>query len=305
MRKSSRGNRELWGLIALFAVFLASVTYYERVAQETLPPTTPSSFVPQGAGVKALYLLLKQEHFKVDQWQTVWNSLPSDAGLLVVVEPLEREVTGGEIAGLHRWIEQGGSLLYLTNQPNGKNPEDTVTGDIEVVKSDQTKETVSPAIANSPYTRNVGKITVASPVRLSPDSRGGYTTLFRDGHGIVAVHKSLGKGQVIVLADTVTASNAAIKEADNAVLFVDIAAATTGATGRTVVFDEYHHGVGFTQHGEDTGDSLLSSMPLPMRLAVWHLLGLSALIAYNGNRRFGRPRLLRTPVYRPSTDYVG
>src|SRR5205085_12049217 len=44
---------------------------------------------------------------------------------------------------------------------------------------------------------------------------------------------------------------------------------------------------------------------VPLRLGFLHLLGLGALLIYNGNRRFRQARTLAPPDYRPSTDYVG
>jgi hypothetical protein len=290
--------------LTLFAVFLVSSTYYEHVAQESVAPEVPSSNVVQAAGAKALYLLYQKEGFRVDQLTSNWNRLNSDSSLLIVIEPLERTVVPGEIDPLRRWIESGGTLLYLTAQESDVNPNDSVAGDIAVVSAKKTREEATPEAIASPYLENVSRVSVTSSVRLKPSRKAKVTTLLRDSQGIVALQKSLGKGNVIVVADTTAATNATVREADNVLFLMNIASSSVRDGSHEILFDEYHHGVGFTQSDHE-GSGLIASMPLPMRLAVWHLAGLGVLLLYNGNRRFGLPRnLIQTP-YRPSTDYVG
>src|SRR5579859_7434753 len=88
-RRTGRGTPEIWGLAVLFAVFLAAVTYYQQIAQETTSHDAPSSFNAQGPGIKAFYLLLEREGYRVDRLETAWDSLDRQAGLLVVAEPFD------------------------------------------------------------------------------------------------------------------------------------------------------------------------------------------------------------------------
>ena len=303
-----RGRRiatEIWILLGLFAAFLAFVAYFERIGQEKTAAVTPSSYNPKAQGVKALYLLFAQTGYPVTRLTTNWNGLDSSDRLLIVVEPFEREVDPSEDAALHRWLMSGGTLLYLvTSPPRPLDPNDTVAGDVAVIagKADQTE--VRPDAPDSPYLRHVARFAVKSAVRLQPASHGKYETLFHDDQGALTLHKPLGKGHVLVVANSAAASNRFIREADNAVFLVNVAAASLGAQGGNIVFDEYHHGVGF-EGSVESGDSTWDYMPKSVRLALWQALGLLALLVYNGNRRFGRPRMLPAPTYRPSTDYVG
>ena len=110
-RKSSQ--REYWGMALLLIILLVSALYFNKIGQEVTGQSEPSSLNTQQPGAKALFLLLKQEGFRVDQLETNWSGLTSDAGLLVVIEPFDRDrqaISKSEIQKLHEWIVQGGSL---------------------------------------------------------------------------------------------------------------------------------------------------------------------------------------------------
>jgi hypothetical protein len=310
MRKGKRGNRELIGLGVLFVLFIAALLMFERVAQQTVPHDVPSTLNSQSAGAKALYLLLQKEGFATDRMEAPWTALNSTVGLLVVIEPLrdDRVVTAEELASLKSWIESGGSVLFMVTLPARPiDAKDQIAGDIAIVEGDKKAKDLPPFAPDSPYVRNVALLHVASPVRLKAGSNSHYQTLFRDAGGALAAEKAMGKGHVIVLANSVAASNSAIAQADNAILLYNIAAQTLQTSHRTIAFDEYHHGVGFESHdsGEAPQESMFASAPKPVRFVLLHLCALGALLIYVGNRRFGPMRSLHQTMYRASTDYVG
>src|SRR5205823_1741955 len=158
---------------------------------------------------------------------------------------------------------------------------------------------------DSPYLAHVEKLAFASPIRLKPAAKSGYTTLFEDKAGPLVLVKRLGKGQVLVVANRKAAANSGIQEADNAVFLYNIAAQTAGAAHGTVLFDEYHHGIGFAQAATNGKESLAANVPLPLWLLFWHGVGLFLILLYNGNRRFGPPKWAGPVLARPSTDYIG
>lgn len=302
--KRQRFSREIWGLVVLFALFLASAVYYERKAQEVTPHETPTSFNTSSAGVKALYLLLDSQGYAVNRLETSWNGLNSQHGLLVLIEPFTRNVEKGEIDALKRWVTQGGTVLFLvTAPPRPLDASDSVFGDIALVNGAEAAQEVAPSVTNSPYTENVKAMRFESPVRLQPARKRVYQTLFAVSDGALALTKPLGKGRVILVANSGAASNANVKEADNAVFLVNVAATALGESGRMILFDEYHHGVGFASRGPS--DGIMQHLPLPLRLTLWHGVALLLLLIYNGNRRFGRPLPSPQVNARPSTDYLG
>ncbi len=299
---------EAWALLVLLILFVGFAAYYARIGQEKTARDTPSTFNVKPQGVKALYLLLDHFHYPLAQLCTTLNALDSGDRLLIVVEPLDpdRPITTEEIASLHDWVAQGGTVLwFVTSPPRPLQPDDTVFGDVAITAAPEQPSDVAPNLSGSPYLRDVSHIVVNSPVRLEPAPKAPYEILFRDQAGAIALHKTLGKGHCLVVANSIAATNAAINTADNAVFLVNIADAALQGTDGRILFDEYHHGVGFANRDTSGDDTQFGSLPAPVRLAVWHLCGLGALLIYNGNRRFGRPRLLPVARYRPSTDYIG
>lgn len=309
MRKGKRGNRELIGLGMLFVLFIAALLLFERVAQETVPHDVPSTLNSQAAGAKALYLLLQKEGFATDRMESPWTALNAGIGLLAVIEPLraDRAVTADELAALKSWVEAGGTVLFMvTLPPRPIDAKDTIAGDIAIVSGDSKPKDLPPVAPDSPYVRKVSLLHVASPVRLKA-ANSHYRTLFRDEGGALAAEKSMGRGHVIILANSVAASNSAIVQADNAILLYNIAAETLKTSRRTIAFDEYHHGVGFENRGSGqvAEGGMFASAPKPVRFLLLHLCALGAVLLYVGNRRFGPIRTLHAVPYRASTDYVG
>lgn len=305
-----RQNREIWGLIALFAVFIAFATYSNRVAQEATTPNTPSMYNAQGAGLKAFHLLLERQGLRVADLRSGWNALTPADGLLIVAEPLDpgRPITKEELEAVRAWVTRGGSVLFLVTAPaRGFDPDDPLFGDVSVIQAEPEAVRVPPAAPDSPLLADVRDIAFRSPVRLLPAASASYKTLFRDDAGAIALWKPLGQGQLVVASAASIAENSGIREADNAVLLVNLAVKLRKSPRSTVLFDEYHHGVGLARSegipGKEGG--LLENLPVPLRLGFLHLLGFGALLAYNANRRFGKRKTLAPTDYRPSTDYVG
>ncbi len=311
MRNRLRGGREILGIFLLFGLFLIFVIYSERIAQETTPAATPSMHNAKAGGVKALNLLLEQQGYKVADLRSPWNTLQNSAGLLIAIEPFERTrpVLEGEIAALTRWVQNGGHLLYLVAAPERPyDPKDSLTGDIAVIGSKQTAPTqIKPKseFAADPVMQGVALLNIGGPVRLQAKAGSPYRVLARDKDGNLILEKTVGKGKFWAIASTSLASNAGIREDDNAVFLVNLVTAAVGTTSKTVLFDEYHHGVGLLDAPGSGERGLLAATPLGIKLAVLHLLLLTVLVIYNGNRLFGKPKHVPVPQYRSSTDFLG
>jgi hypothetical protein len=310
-----RGARlEIWGLLALFGLFLASTLFFEQVAQETGALVEPSSLAAQPVGVKALYLLYEGFHYRVDRLRRPWNTITSNDGLVLLIEPESRSPAADEIPALKKWIEAGGTALFIVSERPDATPssdeetdtekKDTIAGDVDPTKVKPTTRSVAPLVTDSPYTRDVKNLSVTSSVRLKLPPKSEYQILFKDSDGVIAVHKPLGKGHVLIVANDKLAANKGIEDEDNVVFLNNIAQEAVGTTHRQIVFDEYHHGVGFEHQAGDQSQGILASMPVPLRLGLWHLLGFGALLLYNGNRRFGQPRTLPQSQYRLRADFV-
>jgi hypothetical protein len=302
-----RANSELLSLSALMIAFLFAAVHYKQAGNEALPRTAPSSLNAGAPGAKALFLLLSRLGFRADRQEANWQALTSEGGLLIVIEPLvqQRAPTTAEIAALRQWVERGGTVLYcVTEPPRPLQPDDPLAGDLAIVAGSAASHLVEPEPTGSPYLREVKQISMSCPVRLAPAPGTGYQTLVRDADGAILVAKPIGRGHLVVAANLNLTSNAGIQQADNAVVMVNVVSAAIGTTGKTVLFDEYHHGAGFEGDAGAQTESLWYNIPFPARLTLLHLLGLFGLLVYNGSRRFGMPRPLPTPTARSGADYV-
>lgn len=305
-----RGRIEIWGLVLFFALFLVLATVLNKAGQSAVPNTAPSSLNAKPLGAKALYMLLEQVGYRVDRLEAPWGTLGREDGLLVAIEPFDKDrpFSPAENATLTKWVRDGGSLLLITQQPQDAQPDDPLGGDMTIVSSgSNVRLTAGPAVSDTPWTKNIKRISIQTQVRLHPLPGTGYQTLFQDDEGAFVVQKSIGKGHLIVAANDLFTSNDGLKNTvqdDNALFVVNVAAATVGTTGHTVLFDEYHHGVGF-ETAVDRGEQWYQAAPLPLVLGLYHLGAFGLLLVYNGNRRFGLARPLTHAVYRPSTEYVG
>ncbi len=304
---NSRRHIPEYAIVALLlGAFLIIALFAEQAGQAVVASSSASSLNANPAGSKALYALLETNAYSVRRLTSTWDTLSPNDGMIVVVEPLDkkRQPTAKEVDALRSWTQAGGTTLYfLSDPPRPLDPQDTLAGDIEVVSAGPEPDEATPMPESLPYTRNVGSITVASPVRLKPAPNAPYTALFKDGQGIIAAHKPLGKGHIVLVADTGMVSNKGIKESDNVVFLANVAQAAVGDNKRNIQFDEYHHGVGFDTAG-DARQNWISTLPRPIKLATWPFIILLLLNLYNGNRRFGISRSLPVPTYRASTEYV-
>lgn len=310
MRTRLRGGRELLGMGLLFGLFLAFAIYSERIADETTPAATPSMHNAKSGGVKALNLLLEQQGYRVGDLRSSWNALEANDGLLIAVEPFDskRPVDADELQALSRWVKDGGNLLYLVAAPQRPfDPKDALTGDVAVVGAEN-KElmeiTPSPSGTNELLLQGVGTLQMGGEVRLQAKPGSPYREILRDSQGSLILEKAFGKGKLWAVASTSLATNAGIQESDNAVLLVNAASLAVGETKKTVLFDEYHHGIGLlaASGGER---SIRAVTPLGVKLVVLHCVMLAVLLVYNGNRLFGKPLHVAVPKYRANTDYVG
>ena len=309
--KRGRQSKELIGLVVLFAIFLAFALYAEQTSQELTKKEVPSSFNASVQGVKALYLLLDHQGYKVERLKTSLDSLGPQDGLVTMIEqtgtkPFQRPISEEELKALRHWVEQGGTALYfVASGPRPLDPKDSVFGEIAILTGKEASKPVPPASDPSPYTQDVAQIALASTLRIQPGEKANYETLFEDEQGALVVHKPLGKGHLIAVVGTALTNNAEIKLADNVLFLANIAHVSVGATRRTAQFDEYHHGVGFAKEAKTTEGGILANTPLPLRLAFFHIVALGLLLVYNGNLRFGQPFVVPMVTSRPSTDYVG
>jgi hypothetical protein len=301
-----RIGREAWILAALLLLFIAASTYYSRRGEEDEQRGRPTTFSAGRNGLAALFKLCEREGLRAQRLENDIHHVPDGAGLIVISEPFTRPISAEEESSLAEWVDQGGALLYLIHEgsmtlgtPDPENPKKT---DYTVQAEFKQTRPADLAIGGSasPYLKDVSQIHVDGAQRLAPTSPDKQKALVKDADGAYAVAWTQGKGNVVVALDTLGADNARLSQADNALFFLNVAAAHTTAKRPLVLFDEYHQGFG--SEGETRG--LWDAVGGTTRGIVWYALAVFALLVYNANRRFGTAKRIPIPTYRPSTEYI-
>lgn len=297
-----RLGRDAWALIALLLVFIAAMAYYAQRSFEGGRADQPTTYNAGPGGTKALYQLLQRVGKEVERFERPLENLPPDAGLLVMFEPFERPVEKEEKKALLRWVEEGGTLLFVVS-PKASAPIEAglVLDEVDVQRKRPAPATLRVDPKRSPYFRDVRSLRVDGATRLQEESGKTVQELLLDAEGAYIVAWRQGKGTVLVTTGGVLPGNARIAEADNAIFFVNVVDTHTFPDRPLVLFDEYHQGFGYATAG---GRSLWQAMGAPARMLVYYLVFGFLLFLYNANRRFGAALHLAAPSYRPSTEYI-
>jgi hypothetical protein len=143
-----------------------------------------------------------------------------------------------------------------------------------------------------------GSSSAGSATRITRRA-GDSVALFGDGSGPFMLSVPEGSGRLIVIADTLFASNGNLTRADNA-RFIANLLANRARLGDRILFDELHHG----DLSGLQAPSLWKAVGRPLQLALIQLLGVFAVIVGIVAIRFGTPVPLLQGVSRTSAEYV-
>lgn len=296
-----RIGREAWILGVLLLLFVAATAYYAQRGFEEERESQPTTYSAGPNGLGALHRLVSREGFKAERFERPLTELDDRTGLLVIAEPVQRELGMEETKALWRWVERGGALLVIVAAGIfGEDNEELPSGKVTYTRTEANPTDVSPRDSDSPYLRDVGRIRVEGGLRLRPKNAANQRALIEDSNGACAVAWKRGAGHVILATNELCADNRRLDSADNAILFVNVAEAHARGSGRAVLFDEYHQGFG----AEVAERSLWDMLGTPVRSAAWYALVVFLILVYNANRRFGTAKQLLIPSYRPATEYI-
>lgn len=260
---------------------LAASVIFAALAGSLAPPeaertAVPSSYSPAPGGALAGYLLLQNLHYPVLRWTEPPARLPNRAAdaVLILAEP-SQEPTPAERARVIAFVNQGGRVLFC-----GPRVQEFFPGVLlePVLKRAAAVGAVSPEFP-SPFTRGVRKLALV-PKAILRNARPGQISLAGvDGKPVVAVWP-IGKGELLWWASAGPLTNSDIKEADNVALLVSaVSPLTSSHSPRTIIWDEYFHGV------RGSLWSYVETTPVKWGLVQCAILALAALFAFS--RRSG------------------
>ncbi|RKG96947.1 DUF4350 domain-containing protein [Corallococcus sp. CA053C] len=287
--------------VAVVLGLLIAVALAVGLASREAAPDSPVPSVtnPGPLGLKGLFVYLREGGRDVSTQETSLESLPTGIRTLIIAAPQAQPVTKEEVASLERFVQGGGTLVYLSPHTLGKHQPGLeewlglVPGALLGTNHEGlTSEWVDPAGVTVDVWLPSGLLRGLSSLRVSRDRslRMEHETAVPlaglSGTGVVW-RWGLGKGEVYVVAGPDLAENRRLELLDN-LRFWDALAARG-----PLRFDEFHH-------------AAITRPPLSQGLWVFIAQGLAVGLVYVVSRgtRFGAPRPLRVERHRSSREYV-
>jgi uncharacterized protein DUF4350 len=266
-----RGARG-WIIAGAVAVVIAAAAY---ALQPRSDSPDHSSNSDAANGTSAALLFAQAMGHPTSQMSDGFN-LPGPGSVMFVFSPTS-PYTSDEADQLRRWVQaSGGTLVYAAEQGDGE--------------LDRAFEVTRYGILASggqygamPLADGVTKVSGGDGVDPF-DPSANQVPLLRTPGGLTAGYvQQIGSGRVVVLADPLILCNAYLDKTDNGRLLADLLSSDSTST---VTFDEYHHGLTFS----DFAPQAWLTTPWGAAL-LWLLVAVFFGLVLRG-RRFG-PLILR------------
>lgn len=275
-----RSDRRLLKITLLVVLTLIVVlAVFSR--EEDKDSGVPTSYSAQSSGAKAAFLLLQEEGYNVERWESSLTELPDDPQktVLVLAGPI-RDASKEEKAAVRLFLNRGGRVLAT-----GYN------ASFFVPDSDVVPEALPGAVAKEYKPDIPSSLTRAGTIKFSPPSHWGdpkpaqLVHYSENGKGIVVSYK-VGKGEVIWWAGSECLMNSGIRDDGN----LDLLLNSIGPRDKDthVLWDEYLH----SWHEKETGYT--SFPPIRYGLLQCGLAFVALLLAY------ARRNAPIHPLYEPS-----
>lgn len=169
---------------------------------------------PSPSGVKAFYTLLEKDFVQVESWKKSAQTLPFLASrqLMIMVEP-STPLNSNEIEQWTKWLEAGNQLWLLDRNPKGLFHLQTS------LISPETSSEINPetrpiaTISGSEEWKGTYHATLETAARLVAESKD--HVLLKDEHGVIALSRSYGQGELMVLLAPEWLTNGMILQQDH------------------------------------------------------------------------------------------
>jgi len=226
--KGARG----WIVLAAVAILIAAAAYLFQPRDDSPEHSTNSD---ASNGASALVLFAQAMGYTTDQLGNGFDT-PGPFGLMFVFTPTS-PYTADEANSLLQWVRSGGTVVYAAE--DGDPELDGALGvkryGIDVPGAPYSAPPVFSGVA---HVAGAGQV---APLEPSPSQ----VVILRTGDGFAAGYtERIGIGRAIVLADPLVLCNGYLEKDDNGAFVADVLG--QASAGTTVTFDEYHHGVTFS-----------------------------------------------------------
>ncbi len=286
--------------LLFFGVLIAVAAALGLAARQTPPESkVPSVENPGALGLRALYLYLREGGASVEVHQDSLEDLPADVQTLVLAAPHARSVSSEEVKALERFVQEGGTLVFLASREKDKRQPALE----QWLELEQGRLLPSSSRDLPPGEQDLGGTSVElwlpvsaahglSSLRVSRDRGiviGKAEALPLAGlEGSVALWRlGIGQGEVYVAAGADLAENRRLELLDN-LRFWDALAARG-----PLLFNEFHHA---------------AAPPPPLSRGIWafalQCLAVGLLYVLARGTRFGAPRPQPPERHRSALEYV-
>jgi hypothetical protein len=290
------GFVEWWrslGRVGRVTLSVVAVAIAYQIASSVVAGVTGSGSTTKGpassldtspSGAAGYAALLTARGFDVQRLTSPLAGASLGPGVLVVLEPADW--TLGDAREVARQVRSGRTVVVAGRESTSALRQ--LTGSSPSWGS----EPIGRAHVATASQFTAGVAEVASPGDGSYPSAGGSTPMLAGDTGLLATTASDG-GTLVALASASPLTNASLALSDNAALAINLARSPS----RTVIFDEFAHGVGARGSG-------LAGLPAPWRYGLG--LGLLAvgLWVLSAMARLGPPRRRRRAGIPPRAAYV-
>lgn len=253
--------------LGLFTLLIVASYYLTEPALEEYPAYRVDSPAPDGT--KAFYQSLNELNLPVERFTNHPRQLRTESktGLFLFNPPMfmEADLVNHYLA----FVEAGGTLFYLTDQPMDLFNLNIVPGDIQ-----EDEGTVM--IQGEAYRGSLN-----SWMRLVPEPND--ETLISDDYGVIALSKPYGSGQIVQIVEPSWFSNESILENDHLAI---IAEGFDLQKFDQLYFETYHYIT-------ETSLSVLDVTPDPIILLSLIVLTVAVLYLWQKGKRYGPARGLR------------
>lgn len=292
---------------ALVVLTLTLAIVAAPAERETWDPRA-SSFLAGPRGAKALYLMLDGMGVPVDRRRMPLDGRAWLPGPLALVA-LTRAPMPHELDALLRWLEEGGTLIYVARPGDptiealglpSLTPLAPADSAGHVVVAVSPPDAGVPARGERPTDGDAG-ISAALWLAGTDTARGfrwafgepgdeaqhGLVPLLRtaDGRAVVAAARRRA-GMLVAWSDAEPLRNHALRDSGGALLFARIAEHLTD-DGSPLVFDEFHHG--FRGEGSAVAGTLRFLQSTPAGHGTLQLLAVGLALLVAAGTRFGAP----------------
>jgi len=257
---SAKSNKsEYLVLIVLLVAVIAFVWFFSQRQPYSHEPIVRSTLSSNVESLLVYYALCERLGLEVTRSHGILvdGGLAGNVSVLFLISP-QIPINDGELRFLRRWVGDGGVLVttadcdrlieYVTD--DDVNVDFHMPWQLERMNDNESVTEVHRPEA--PLARDVHGVCFSNDNMLDriADGNVSVTPLFSDSKGVRIAEAVVGRGRLIVLANSSFMASGRIDQADNAVLATNLAAyAVWRAGGRRIAFDEYHFGYGGAQGG--------------------------------------------------------